>query len=224
LTLLREIAAKKKAGEAINVLTHCNAGWLATVDWGTALAPVYKAQEVGMPVHVWVDETRPRNQGMSLTAWELGQMGVSHTVIVDNAGGLLMQRGLVDVVIVGSDRATARGDVCNKIGTYLKALSAKDNEVPFYAALPSSTIDWQIEDGMRQIPIEQRDGAELSRVKGRLDDGRIVEVDIAPEGSAMANYGFDVTPARLVTGLITERGLCTASHTGLRALFPGNAA
>ena len=224
LTLLRQIAAKKNTGEAINVLTHCNAGWLAAVDWGTALAPVYKAQEVGLPVHVWVDETRPRNQGMSLTAWELGQMGVSHTVIVDNAGGLLMQRGLVDVVIVGSDRATARGDVCNKIGTYLKALAARDNDVPFYAALPSSTIDWQIEDGMRQIPIEQRDAAELSRVKGRLGDGRIVEVDIAPEGSAMANYGFDVTPARLVTGLITERGICAASHTGLRALFPSNAA
>jgi methylthioribose-1-phosphate isomerase len=224
LALLRQIAARKSSHEALNVLTHCNAGWLAGVDWGTALSPIYKAHEAGMPIHVWVDETRPRNQGMSLTAWELGQMGVSHTVIVDNAGGHLMQRGLVDVVIVGSDRTTARGDVCNKIGTYLKALAAKDNGVPFYVALPSSSIDWRIEDGLREIPIEQRDGAELSRLTGRLADGRIVEVDIAPEGSAMANYGFDVTPAHLVTGLVTERGVCAASRAGLRALFPSNAA
>jgi methylthioribose-1-phosphate isomerase len=224
LVLLRDIAARKRPGETVNLLTHCNAGWLCAIDWGTALAPVYKAQEAGVPIHVWVDETRPRNQGMSLTAWELGQMAVNHTVIVDNAGGHLMQHGQVDLVIVGSDRTTARGDVCNKIGTYLKALAAKDNNVPFYVALPSSTIDWRIEDGIKEIPIEQRDGTELSRVRGRLDDGRIVEVDIAPEGSAMANYGFDVTPAHLVTGLITERGVCAASRAGLRALFPGNAA
>jgi len=220
LILLREIAAKKKSGAAINVLTHCNAGWLATVDWGTALSPIYKAHQAGMPIHVWVDETRPRNQGMSLTAWELGEMGVNHTVIVDNAGGHLMQHGLVDAVIVGTDRTTARGDVCNKIGTYLKALAAKDTGVPFYVALPSPTIDWQVEDGLKEIPIEQRDGAELSRIKGRLPDGQIVEVDIAPKGSAMANYGFDVTPAHLITALVTERGACAASRAGLRALFP----
>jgi methylthioribose-1-phosphate isomerase len=219
LALLGEIAAKKKTGP-LNVLTHCNAGWLAAVDWGTALAPIYKAHDAGLPIHVWVDETRPRNQGMSLTAWELGQMEVKHTVIADNTGGHLMQHGLVDAVIVGSDRTTARGDVCNKIGTYLKALAAKDNGVPFYVALPSPSIDWQIEDGIKEIPIEQRDGAELSHVKGRLADGRIVEVDIAPEGSAMANYGFDVTPAHLVTALVTERGICAASSAGLRALFP----
>jgi len=171
-----------------------------------------------------VDETRPRTQGMSLTAWELGQMSVPHTVIADNTGGHLMQKGLVDAVIVGSDRTTARGDVCNKIGTYLKALAAKDNGVPFYVALPSSTIDWQIEDGLKEIPIEQRDGNELSRITGRLADGRIVEVDIAPEGSAMANFAFDVTPAHLVTALITERGVCAASPTGLKTLFPSNAA
>ncbi len=220
--LLDTIAAKKKHA-ALNVLTHCNAGWLAAVDWGTALAPVYKVYEKGLPIHVWVDETRPRNQGMSLTAWELGQMGVPHTVIADNTGGHLMQHGLVDAVIVGSDRTTARGDVCNKIGTYLKALAARDNGVPFYVALPSPTIDWTIEDGIAEIPIEQRDAAELSRIKGRLADGRIVEIDIAPEGSAMANYGFDVTPAHLVTGLITERGVCAASASGLRALFPQSA-
>jgi methylthioribose-1-phosphate isomerase len=216
--LLEKIAAAKNG--PLNVLTHCNAGWLAAVDWGTALAPVYKVYDKGLPIHVWVDETRPRNQGMSLTAWELGQMGVPHTVIADNTGGHLMQHGRVDAVIVGSDRTTARGDVCNKIGTYLKALAARDNGVPFYVALPSPTIDWTIEDGVAEIPIEQRDGAELSRVKGRLADGGIVEVDIAPEGSAMANYAFDVTPAHLVTGLITERGVCAASAAGLRALFP----
>jgi methylthioribose-1-phosphate isomerase len=224
LGLLREIAAKKPRGETINVLTHCNAGWLAAVDWGMSLSPIYKAHQAGMPIHVWVDETRPRNQGMSLTAWELGQMGVAHTVIADNTGGHLMQHGFVDAVIVGSDRTTASGDVCNKIGTYLKALAAKDNGVPFYAALPSSTIDWTIEDGVKDIPIEQRDGKELSRITGRLTDGNIVEVDIAPEGSTMANYAFDVTPARLVTGLITERGVCAASPTGLKTLFPSNAA
>jgi methylthioribose-1-phosphate isomerase len=224
LGLLREIAAKKPGGETLNVLTHCNAGWLAAVDWGMSLSPIYKAHQAGMPIHVWVDETRPRNQGMSLTAWELGQMSVPHTVIADNTGGHLMQKGLVDAVIVGSDRTTARGDVCNKIGTYLKALAAKDNGVPFYVALPSSTIDWQIEDGLKEIPIEQRDGSELSRITGRLPDGRIVEVDIAPEGSAMANFAFDVTPAHLVTALITERGVCAASPAGLKTLFPSNAA
>jgi len=221
-TILREIAAAKK-GERVNVLTHCNAGWLATVDWGTALAPIYKAHDAGIPIHVWVDETRPRNQGMNLTAWELGQHGVPHTVIVDNVGGHLMQHGMVDVAIVGTDRTTARGDVCNKIGTYLKALAAKDNGVPFYVALPSPTIDWAIEDGVKEIPIEERGGEELSRMSGRLPDGTVVEVNIAPEGSTMANYGFDVTPAHLVTGLITERGVCAASAEGLRGLFPDRA-
>jgi len=220
--ILRDIAAAKK-GERVNVLTHCNAGWLATVDWGTALAPIYKAHDAGIPIHVWVDETRPRNQGMNLTAWELGQHGVPHTVIADNVGGHLMQHGMVDVAIVGTDRTTARGDVCNKIGTYLKALAAKDNDVPFYVALPSPTIDWTLQDGVKEIPIEERGGEELSRMSGRLPDGTVVEVNIAPEGSAMANYGFDVTPAHLVTGLITERGVCAASAEGLRGLFPDRA-
>ena len=223
LKVFRDAAAGKK-GDALNVLTHCNAGWLATVDWGTALAPIYKAHDAGLPIHVWVDETRPRNQGMSLTAWELGQHGVKHTVIADNAGGHLMQHGMVDLVIVGTDRTTAQGDVCNKIGTYLKALAAKDNNVPFYVALPSPTIDWTLRDGVKEIPIEQRAGTELSRMTGRTADGSIVEVDIAPEGSAMANYAFDVTPAHLVTGLITERGVCKASAEGLRAMFPEQAA
>jgi methylthioribose-1-phosphate isomerase len=221
LLLLRKIAEK---GGKLNVLTHCNAGWLATVDWGTALAPIYKAHDSGIPIHVWVDETRPRNQGMSLTAWELGQHGVSHTVIADNAGGHLMQHGLVDLAIVGTDRTTARGDVCNKIGTYLKALAAKDNGVPFYVALPSPTIDWRIDNGLKDIPIEQRSGEELSRITGRLPDGRIVQVDIAPAGSAMANYAFDVTPAHLITALITERGICMANADALRKLFPDRAA
>ena len=220
--ILRALAAKKN-GERLNVLTHCNAGWLATVDWGTALAPVYTAYDAGTPIHVWVDETRPRNQGMSLTAWELGQHGVAHTVIADNTGGHLMQHGMVDVVIVGTDRTTARGDVCNKIGTYLKALAAKDNNVPFYVAAPSPSIDWTLQDGLREIPIEQRGGEELSHISGRLPDGSVVEVDIAPEGSAMANYAFDVTPAHLVSGLITERGVCAASADGLRGLFPDRA-
>jgi methylthioribose-1-phosphate isomerase len=220
--ILRDIAATKKA-ERINVLTHCNAGWLAAVDWGTALAPVYKAHESGLPIHVWVDETRPRNQGMSLTAWELGQHGVPHTVIADNTGGHLMQHGMVDLVITGTDRVTAQGDVCNKIGTYLKALAAKDNNVPFYVALPSPTIDWTLQDGVKEIPIEQRGGEELSHISGRLPDGSVVEVTIAPEGSAMANYAFDVTPAHLVSGLITERGVCAASAQGLRGLFPDRA-
>lgn len=220
--ILRALAAKKN-GERLNVLTHCNAGWLATVDWGTALAPVYTAYDAGTPIHVWVDETRPRNQGMSLTAWELGQHGVAHTVIADNTGGHLMQHGMVDVVIVGTDRTTARGDVCNKIGTYLKALAAKDNNVPFYVAAPSPSIDWTLQDGLREIPIEQRGGEELSHISGRLPDGSVVEVDIAPEGSTMANYAFDVTPAHLVSGLITERGVCAASADGLRSLFPDRA-
>lgn len=222
LAILRDIAAKK-SGERVNVVTHCNAGWLATVDWGTALAPIYKAHDAGLPIHVWVDETRPRNQGMNLTAWELGRHGVPHTVIADNVGGHLMQHDMVDVAIVGTDRTTARGDVCNKIGTYLKALAAKDNGVPFYVALPSPTIDWTLEDGVRDIPIEERGGEELSRMSGRLADGSIVEINIAPDGSAMANYAFDVTPAHLVTGLITERGVCAASAGGLRGLFPDRA-
>ena len=220
LEILRSAAAKKSGKDRLNVLTHCNAGWLAAVDWGTALAPIYKAHDRGIPIHVWVDETRPRNQGMSLTAWELGQHGVAHTVIADNAGGHLMQHGMVDLVIVGTDRTTARGDVCNKIGTYLKALAAKDNGVPFYVAVPSPSIDWLVDDGVAGIPIEQRDASEVSRISGRLPDGTIVQVEIAPEGSAMANYAFDVTPAHLVTGLVTERGVCDASSKGLRRLFP----
>ena len=213
--------ARKPGKDRIDVLTHCNAGWLATVDWGTALAPVYKAHRQGLPVHVWVDETRPRNQGFSLTAWELKEEGVPHTLIVDNVGGHLMQHGEVDLCIVGTDRTTRTGDVCNKIGTYLKALAAHDNGVPFYVALPSSTIDWRIRDGVREIPIEQRAPEEVTHVWG-LDEGHDVRsVMIAPEGSAAANYGFDVTPARLVTDLITERGVCPASEAGLTGLFGG---
>ncbi len=207
----------------LNVLTHCNAGWLATVDWGTALAPIYKAHRAGVDLHVWVDETRPRNQGASLTAWELGQEGVPHTVIVDNAGGHLMQHGEVDFVIVGSDRTTRSGDVCNKIGTYLKALAAHDNGVPFYVALPSSTLDWRISDGVRDVPIEQRSSREVTHMTGATEDGRIETVRLTPEGSAAANYAFDVTPARLVTGLVTERGVCAASEAGLAGLFPAEA-
>ncbi len=224
LKLFRDIATKKPGNATLNVLTHCNAGWLATVDWGTALAPIYKAHDVGMDIHVWVDETRPRNQGMSLTAWELGQHGVKHTVIADNTGGHLMQHGMVDLCIVGTDRTTATGDVCNKIGTYLKALAAHDNDVPFYVGLPSPTIDWTLRDGVKEIPIEQRGAEELSHMAGRLADGTVASVDIAPEGSAMANYAFDVTPARLVTALVTERGACPATEAGLRALFPERAA
>jgi methylthioribose-1-phosphate isomerase len=203
----------------VEVLTHCNAGWLAAVDWGTALAPIYRAHDDGIPLHVWVDETRPRNQGAGLTAWELGQHGVAHTVIVDNAGGHLMRHGMVDLCIVGSDRTTVGGDVANKIGTYLKALAAHDNDVPFYAALPSSTIDWQIEDGAA-IPIERRDAREVTHVEGWTDAGERVAVRITPHTSPAENYAFDVTPARLVSGLITERGICPASRTGLLALFP----
>jgi methylthioribose-1-phosphate isomerase len=217
---LLEAAAERAGRRPVNVLTHCNAGWLATVDWGTALAPVYLAHDRGVDVHVWVDETRPRNQGASLTAWELAQHGVPHTVIADNTGGHLMQHGRVDLCITGSDRTTARGDVCNKIGTYLKALAAYDNGVPFYVALPHSTIDWNLGDGVAEIPIEERDGGELRRIRGRSVSGALVDVDVVPEGSAVANYAFDVTPARLVTALVTERGVCEASEEGLRSLYP----
>jgi methylthioribose-1-phosphate isomerase len=220
LALIEAVAAKKKPGERVNVLTHCNAGWLATVDWGTATAPIYLAYERGLGVHVWVDETRPRNQGASLTAWELGHHGVPHTVIPDNTGGHLMQHGMVDLVIVGTDRVTANGDVCNKIGTYLKALAAHDNGVPFYVALPSPTIDFSIDDGIRQIPIEQRAADEVRTMTGRTADGRIETVRIVPDGSPVVNYGFDVTPARLVTGLITERGVLKADRAALLAAFP----
>jgi methylthioribose-1-phosphate isomerase len=215
LKLIEEIAARKKPGEKVNVLTHCNAGWLATVDWGTATAPIYMAHDKGIPLHVWVDETRPRNQGASLTAWELGQHGVPHTVIPDNTGGHVMQHGMADLVIVGTDRVTAQGDVCNKIGTYLKALAAKDNDVPFYVALPSPTIDFSVMDGVAEIPIEERSGDEVALVSGLAADGSIVSVKIVPEGSAVANYAFDVTPARLVTGLITERGVLEPSRAAL---------
>jgi methylthioribose-1-phosphate isomerase len=202
------------------VLTHCNAGWLACVDWGTALAPVYLAHERGTPVHVWVDETRPRNQGASLTAWELGEHGVPHTVVTDNAGGHLMQRGRVDLCLVGTDRTTATGDVCNKIGTYLKALAAHDNGVPFYVAAPSSSIDWSLDDGLAQIPIEERAGREVSHVTGLARGQRRVEVAILPDKSPVSNFVFDVTPAHLVTALITECGVCEASREGLLSLFP----
>jgi methylthioribose-1-phosphate isomerase len=223
LEIIRRIAATKKSGEPVNVLTHCNAGWLATVDYGTATAPIYCAMEEGVPVHVYVDETRPRNQGASLTAWELVKQGAPHTLIVDNAGGHLMQHGLVDIVIVGSDRTTANGDVCNKIGTYLKALAARDNNVPFYVALPSPTIDWTVRDGVKEIPIEERPADEVDFVQGRGADGRVQRVRISPEGTRAANPAFDVTPARLVTGLITERGVAEASPDGLKALFPERA-
>jgi len=219
LPLIETIAARKP-GEVVNVLTHCNAGWLATVDWGTATAPIYLAHERGIKVHVWVDETRPRNQGASLTAWELGHHGVPHTVIPDNTGGHLMQHGKVDLVIVGTDRVAANGDVCNKIGTYLKALAAHDNGVPFYVALPSPTIDFSVTDGVAQIPIEQRGAEEVSDMTGRTRDGRIETVRVVPEGSPVANYAFDVTPARLVTGLITERGVLAANRMALSAAFP----
>jgi methylthioribose-1-phosphate isomerase len=221
--LIEAIAAKKKRGERVNVLTHCNAGWLATVDVGTALAPIYTAHDAGVPLHVFVDETRPRNQGASLTAWELGQHGVAHTVIPDNTGGHLMQRGLVDVAIVGTDRVAANGDVANKIGTYLKALAAKDNDVPFYVALPSPTIDFSVKDGVAGIPIEERSPDEVATISGKTREGRIETVQVVPDGSAVANYGFDVTPARLVTGLITERGLVAASREALAKAFPERA-
>ena len=215
-------AVHARTGAPVQVLTHCNAGWLATVDWGTALAPIYAAQERGVPLHVWVDETRPRNQGASLTAWELLEQGIPHTVVADNAGGHLMQRGRVELVLVGSDRTTARGDVCNKIGTLEKALAAREYRVPFHVALPASTIDWTIEDGAL-IPIEERSGDELRRVAGRREDGEVVVVEILPAGSAVANPAFDVTPARLVSGLVTERGRCAASREGLLSLYPERA-
>jgi methylthioribose-1-phosphate isomerase len=223
LPLIAAIAQRKKPGDRVNVLTHCNAGWLAAVDVGTATAPIYLAHDSGIAVHVFADETRPRNQGASLTAWELGQHGVPHTVIADNTGGHLMQHGLVDLVIVGTDRVAANGDVCNKIGTYLKALAARDNNVPFYVALPSPTIDFTVADGVADIPIEQRDADELATMTGRTGDGRIETVRVVPEHSPVANYAFDVTPARLVTGLITERGVIAASRAGLAGAFPDRA-
>jgi methylthioribose-1-phosphate isomerase len=224
LPLIEAVAARKKPGEPVNVLTHCNAGWLATVDVGTATAPIYLAHDKGLAVHVFADETRPRNQGASLTAWELGHHGVPHTLIADNTGGHLMQHGLVDLVIVGADRVTANGDVCNKIGTYLKALAARDNNVPFYVALPSPTIDFTVNDGVAEIPIEERAAEEVATVSGRTADGRIESVRIAPDGSPVANYAFDVTPARLVSGLITERGVLAASRGALAGAFPERAA
>ena len=217
MEIIRQLA--QSSGRRVNILTHCNAGWLACVDWGTALAPIYMAHNAGIPLHVWVDETRPRNQGAALTAYELGAHGVPHTVIVDNLGGLLMQRGEVDCVIVGSDRTTAGGDVCNKVGTYLKALAARDNDVPFYAALPVTTIDWNLERG-RDIEIEERSALEVTEVVGRTAGGEVTSVRVVPEGSAALNLAFDVTPRSLVTGIITERGVCPASREGLLTLYP----
>lgn len=224
LEVIRDIAAQRPSGTAVNILTHCNAGWLATVDWGTALAPIYLAHDAGIPVHIWVDETRPRNQGAALTAFELGAHGVPHTVIADNAGGHLMQQGQVDMVIVGTDRTTATGDVANKIGTYLKALAAHDNGVPFYVALPSPTIDWSLSDGLRDIPIEERSAREVTHLAGLAEDGEVRSFRLLAPGSNAANPAFDVTPARLVTGLITERGVTEASTDGLARLFPEKAA
>jgi methylthioribose-1-phosphate isomerase len=216
-----EKISKAKGGKTVNILTHCNAGWLAFVDYGSATAPMYAAHEKGIKIHVWVDETRPRNQGARLTAWELGQHGVPHTVIADNVGGHLMQHGLVDMVITGTDRTTYTGDVGNKIGTYLKALAAYDNGIPFYTALPSSTFDWEMRDGVKEVPIEERDAHEVRYIQG-LHDGEIKEVLLTPQDSPAANYAFDVTPARLVTGLITERGVCAASEEGVLGLYPEN--
>ena len=223
LELIRAIAAKKPPGEPVNILTHCNAGWLACVDWGTATSPIYQAHDAGIPVHVFVDETRPRNQGAFLTAYELGAHGVPHTIITDNAGGHFMQQGSVDMCVVGTDRVCANGDVANKIGTYLKALAAHDTGVPFYVALPFSTIDWTLADG-RDIPIEERSPDEVLRIQGRLSTGAVVVTEIGAPGSPAANPAFDVTPARLVTGFITERGVCAASHEGLLSLYPERAA
>ena len=217
LKIIKSIAEKKSG--PINILTHCNAGWIATVDWGTATSPIYQAHDLGIDVHVWVDETRPRNQGAHLTAWELGSHGVPHSLIVDNAGGHLMQHGLVDLCITGTDRVTSTGDVCNKIGTYLKALAAYDNNIPFYVALPSPTIDWNTRDGLKEIPIEQRSSREIAYVQGLLR-GKIEEVRITPETTPCSNYAFDVTPSKYVTGLITERGICKATEAGLADLFP----
>jgi methylthioribose-1-phosphate isomerase len=221
LGIIRELWQQTPAGtESFHILTHCNAGWLATVDWGTALSAIYQAFDDGIPVHVWVDETRPRNQGAALTAWELQSHGIPHDVIVDNAGGHLMQHGLVDMCITGTDRTARNGDVCNKIGTYLKALAAHDNDVPFYVALPGPTIDWQMSDGVNGIPIEQRDAAEVTHVAGKNASGQVESVQITPDGVSASNYAFDVTPARLVTGLFTERGVCDASEAGLLGLYP----
>lgn len=219
LVLIRDIAKSKPAGEPVQILTHCNAGWLATVDWGTATSPMYHAHDANIPLHIWVDETRPRNQG-ALTAWELGNHGVPHTYITDNAGGHLMQHGEVDLVITGTDRTTRRGDVCNKIGTYLKALAAFDNQIPFYVALPSPTIDWTIDDGVAEIPIEERSEMETTHIQGIDSQGKINTVQVTPKGTHGGNPAFDVTPNRLVTGLITERGICSATREGLEALFP----
>ena len=223
LPLIEAAAKRKKPGQPVNVLTHCNAGWLAAVDVGTATAPIYRAHDSGIAIHVFADETRPRNQGASLTAWELGRHGVPHTVIADNTGGHLMQHGLVDLVIVGTDRVTAAGDVCNKIGTYLKALAARDNNIPFYVALPSPTIDFSVSDGLTEIPIEQRGADEVATMTGRTAQGSIETVRVVPDGSPVANYGFDVTPARLITGLITERGVMAASRQALARAFPERA-
>jgi methylthioribose-1-phosphate isomerase len=223
LPLIEAAAKRKKPGQPVNVLTHCNAGWLAAVDVGTATAPIYLAHDSGVAVHVFADETRPRNQGASLTAWELGRHGVPHTVIADNTGGHLMQHGLIDLVIVGTDRVTATGDVCNKIGTYLKALAARDNDIPFYVALPSPTIDFSISDGLTEIPIEERGADEVATMTGRTAQGGIATVRIVPDGSPVANYGFDVTPARLISGLITERGVVAASREALARAFPDRA-
>ena len=224
LDLIRAIAARKPPGAPVRILTHCNAGWLATVDWGTATAPIYLAHDAGIPLHVWVDETRPRNQGAALTAWELGHHGVPHSVIVDNAGGHLMQHGEVDMVIVGSDRTTATGDVGNKIGTYLKALAAHDNGVPFYVALPSATIDFAMSNGIAEMPIEQRAGDEVAWIGGMTADGHVTRVRLVPEGTPVANYAFDVTPARLVAGLITERGVIAATRDAIARAFPDRVA
>jgi len=218
LSIIQEISKRKK-GKTVNLLTHCNAGWLACIEWGTATAPMYAAHRAGIDIHVWVDETRPLNQGARLTAWELGKAGIKHTVITDNAGGHLMQHDMVDMVITGTDRTTYTGDVANKIGTYLKALAAKDNNIPFYVALPSTTFDWTLRDGVKQIPIEERNPDEVSYIQGKVD-GKIKSVLVPPESSPAGNYAFDVTPARLVTGFITERGICRASEADIRNMFP----
>ena len=220
LPMIKAIAAKKDAGEPVNILTHCNAGWLATVDWGTAIAPIYKAHEAGIPVHVWVDETRPRNQGASLTAFELANHGIPHTLIVDNAGGHLMQQGMVDICFVGTDRTTGSGDVCNKIGTYLKALAAHDNGVPFYVCAPSPSIDWGMEDGLSEMPIEERSAKEVTHLTGITEDGKVETINILAPGSGARNDAFDVTPRKYITGLVTERGVSKANRAALGELFP----
>lgn len=219
LKVIQELHVKNPQ-RPLNILTHCNAGWLAFVDYGSALSPIYAAHEKGIPIHVWVDETRPRNQGASLTAWELKEHGIPHSIIADNTGGHLMQHGMVDMVIVGSDRTTRTGDVANKIGTYLKALAAFDNQIPFFAALPSSTIDWELRDGINEIPIEERDANEIKYISGLTKEGKIEKVLLCPKESTAINYGFDVTPARLITGIITERGICQAKERSILELYP----